>query len=69
LKVVSEATEGIDLEKELQGKYIKDPIFKKIMEKPSNFKNFSVKDRLIYIWDNDRDALCIPTIAINGRNV
>jgi len=43
LKIVSKATEGIDLEKELQGKYINDPIFKKIMEKPSNFKNFSVK--------------------------
>jgi hypothetical protein len=57
------------LEKELQGKYINDPIFKKIMEKPSDFKNFSVKDGLIYIREHDRDALCIPNIAINGRNI
>jgi hypothetical protein len=69
LKVISEATEGIDLEKELQGKYINDPIFKKIMEKPSEFKNFSVKNGLIYIRDNDREVLCIPNVAINGRSV
>ena len=49
LKIVSEATEGLDLEKELQGKYTTDPVFKKIVEKPSNFKNFSVKNGLIYI--------------------
>jgi len=51
------------LEKELQGKYINDPIFKKIMEKPSDFKNFSVNNGLIYIRENDRNALCIPNIA------
>jgi len=57
LNVVSEATEGLDLEKELQGKSTTDPVFKKIVEKPSDFKNFSVKNGLIYIRDNNRDIL------------
>ena len=57
LNVVSEATEGLDSEKELRGKSTTDPVFKKIVEKPSDFKNFSVKNGLIYIRDNNRDIL------------
>jgi hypothetical protein len=66
---VVENDAGIDLLKELKGNYKDDPLFKSILDKPKEFRNFEVKDDLIYIKMNERSLLCVPKITINGRNV
>ena len=60
---------GIDLLKELKGHYQDDPMFRSILDKPKDFRNFEVKDDLIYLKMNGHNLLCIPKTTINGRNV
>ena len=62
-------SDGIDLFKELRGRYSEDTIFKAVIERPKEFKNFEVKEDLIYIKINGRHLLCIPKILIKGRSV
>ena len=59
----------IDLLKELQGHYQDDPIFKPVLERPKDFRNFEVKDNLIYLKLDGKSLLGIPKIMINGRNL
>jgi hypothetical protein len=60
---------GIDLLNNLKGHYKNDPFFKSIMEKPKEFRNFEVKDELIYLKMDGKNLLCIPKLMIDGRNV
>ena len=53
---------GIDIVSEFCGKYGNDPMFRAILDKPSDFRNFEIKDQLIYLKENDRRVLCIPKI-------
>jgi hypothetical protein len=59
----------VDLLKELRGHYQDDPIFKSIMDKPKDFRNFEVRNDLIYLKLNGKSLLCVPKITINGRNI
>jgi len=68
LKVVNQATIGIDLVTELKDKYGEDSFFARIMEKPKDYKNFSVEEGLIYLHSNHRRLLCIPKIVLHGRS-
>lgn len=79
---VSEATDGLQLESELKGKYSADPFFRVILDSPKDFKNFyvvpenpdpknkkfRVKDELVFLKDKGRHLLCIPDVQINGRS-
>lgn len=69
ISIISESTEGIDLLKELKGKYSLDPEFKHIFEKPHEFQNFKVTDGLVYININGKKLLCIPKILHDARNI
>ena len=60
---------GIDLLKELKGHYQEDPIFQSVLDKPKEFRNFKVKDGLVYLKLNGTNLLCIPKMTINGRSV
>ena len=66
---VAQNSLGIDILSELCGKYQGDPIFRAILEKPSDFRNFEVKNNLIYLKEQDRRVLCIPKALVQGRNV
>jgi hypothetical protein len=68
INVVLES-DGIDLIKELQGRYKEDTILRSIIEKPKEFRNFEVKDELVYLKLDGRSLLCIPKITISGRSV
>ena len=59
----------IDMLKEIHGHYQEDPIFKSILEKPRDFRDFNIKNSLIYLKLNRKDLLCIPKMIINGRNL
>ncbi|KAJ8469437.1 hypothetical protein ONZ45_g16890 [Pleurotus djamor] len=67
--VVRESISGIDLEKELKGQYSKDTVFKSIIDRPSEFRNFEVKNNLVYLIVGKERRLCIPHIAVRDRNV
>ena len=69
LTVISESLEGIDLLKELKGKFTDDPLFKIILDKPREYRNFQVDNGLVYLKAQERKLLCIPNILIHGRNV
>jgi len=53
---------GVDITKEIKGKYLGDSVFSKVVEKPSEHKNFSIKDDLIYI--NDARKTAVPPIIL-----
>ena len=57
---------GIDLLKELKGHYQEDPIFQSVLDKPKEFRNFKVKDGLVYLKLNGTNLLCIFKMMING---
>ena len=60
---------GIDILSELPGKYVSDPFFRAILDKPREFRNFEVKDQLIYLKESGKHVLCIPKINIQGRSL
>ncbi|TBU23041.1 hypothetical protein BD311DRAFT_674771, partial [Dichomitus squalens] len=68
LSYLSENTEGIDLLRELKGRYGKDKFYGLILEGPKQYKNFLVKDGLVFIRDNQKTLLCIPDVRIQGRS-
>jgi len=65
---VSSSNEGIDLLKELTGKYINDPFYERIIKKPNEFCNFEVENGLVYLIDKESKVLCIPKVIIRGHS-
>ena len=60
---------GVSLLNEIKGHYQDDLIFKSVLDIPKEFRNFEVKDNLIYLKLNRKSPLCIPKVIINGRNI
>ena len=65
---VSQDMQGVDLLKELRGRYQSDPTFQSILSRPSEFRNFEVDGQLIYLKKSGRRVLCIPKVTIQGRS-
>ena len=59
----------IDLIKELKSHYKDDPMFKSILEKPKEFRNFEVKDNLIYLKEWGKRLLCIQKALEKERSI
>ena len=53
----------------LKGHYKEDPAFKPILDNPSNFTNFEIKEGLIFFRSEGMTRLTIPDISINGQSV
>ena len=60
---------GIDLLNELRGQYREDPMFKSVLDRPKDFRNFEVKNDLIYLKLDGKNLLCIPKMMLNGRSI
>ena len=69
LEFLADNTEGIDLLRALQGHYPEDKFFDAILANPKHYKNFLVKDRLVFLQDSKWLLLCIPNILVNGWSV
>jgi hypothetical protein len=52
---VLEHDAGIDLLRELRGSYQDDPIFKSILDRPKEFRNFEVQNELVYLKLNGKN--------------
>lgn len=59
LNIVSQSLQGLDLLAELRGKFELDPTFRAIIDKPRDFRNFEVKEQLVYLKESDKRLLCI----------
>lgn len=60
---------GINLLNEVRRLYAKDSLFQPILNNPSEFRNFRVKDGLLYLLDSGKTLLCIPKGLVNGRSI
>ena len=69
LDIVSQSLQGLDLPAELRGKYKQDTMFKPIIARPNEFRNFEVDGQLIYLRKADARLLCIHKVLIQGRSV
>lgn len=69
IEVVTSDDEGFDFPSCLKGRYSEDEFFKHVLEKPREFKNFEIKDGLVFLSREGGTALCIPRCSINGRSV
>ena len=66
--LLTQSSLGIDIMTELRGKYGDDPLCRSILDRPKEFRNFEIKDQLIYLKENEKQVLCIPKILVQGRN-
>ncbi|KAI0070205.1 hypothetical protein K474DRAFT_1568356, partial [Panus rudis PR-1116 ss-1] len=66
---VSGSSDGIELEGVLANRYAEDPFFKTILENPKHFKNFVIRNGLIFIKERGEELLCIPDIRVGERSV
>ncbi|KAG6823421.1 hypothetical protein H0H92_010285 [Tricholoma furcatifolium] len=58
----------IDLKETLRNHYHEDPIFKKIVDNPKEFKNYEVTDDgLVYMKIEKGKVLCIPAVKVLAR--
>ena len=69
VNVILESDAGIDVLKELRGSYQNDSVFKSIIERPKDFRNFEIIDDLVYLKESGKSLLCIPKMSIKGRNI
>ncbi|TFY57697.1 hypothetical protein EVJ58_g6867 [Rhodofomes roseus] len=60
---------GMPMPDSLQGRYAEDIFFRRILLAPEQYKDFEVKDGLIYLKRESHRVLCIPDILIGSRRV
>ena len=53
----------------LKGQYEEDPLYKPIVENPSEFTNFEIKEGLIFFRSEGMTRLAIPNVKVNGQSV
>ncbi|KAJ3780237.1 hypothetical protein GGU10DRAFT_279718, partial [Lentinula aff. detonsa] len=69
LTALAASQSKLDLESLLKNQYGNDTMFKKIIEKPKEYRNFEVSNGLVYLIQHDRKVLCIPRLTVNKRNI
>ena len=53
----------------IKGRYGEDPAFKPILDNPSNFTNFEIKDGLIFFRSEEVLRLAVPDVKVNDRPI
>jgi hypothetical protein len=70
LDIVEEKNPDTNLLDVIRTAYERDSFLKKILEKPKDFRNFIVEDRLIYLKESEQKLLCIPEkVIVNGHTL
>ena len=49
---------GVDLLQSIKDCYKNDPLFKPVLDKPKEFRNFEMRDGLIFLKSNGKYLLC-----------
>ncbi len=66
---VSEGHSAMNLIFVLRNRYVNDSLFRKVLAKPKDFRNFELRDGLIFIKFEDRELLCIPDYIHKGQSI
>ena len=53
----------------LKGRYGEDPMFKPILDNPSNFSNFEIREGLVFFRSEGMTRLAIPNVMVNDRSI
>ncbi|KAJ3572854.1 hypothetical protein NP233_g2799 [Leucocoprinus birnbaumii] len=69
LDVLDKGRDNVDLLDGIRGKYTQDSMFKIIITRPKEYKNFDIENGLIFLKQSGSKLPCIPNIIIDGRNV
>ena len=69
LEFLADNTEGTNLLHVLQGRYGEDKFYDVIVANPKHYKNFLIKDGLVFLRDSKGTLLCIPDVSVDGRSV
>ena len=59
----------LDIHNRIADQYGEDSLFKQIIEKPANYRNFEISNRVVYLKDNEKQILCIPDIKVGERQL
>jgi hypothetical protein len=62
-------SQGPNVSHAVKGKYGSDELFKIVIDKPNEHKNFIWKNNLLYIKLENREVLCIPDVTIDNRKL
>jgi Integrase zinc binding domain/RNase H-like domain found in reverse transcriptase len=66
--LTTQSTEGTDIVNEIRHNYDGNSLFKPILKNPTQFRNFEIKEGLIYLKEQGKSLLCIPKIIIEGHS-
>ncbi|KAJ3999606.1 hypothetical protein F5050DRAFT_1534610, partial [Lentinula boryana] len=69
ISVLSSKSSGFDVIEAVRGKYMSDPDFRTVMEKPKEFQNFVAQDGILHIKLENWTLLCIPRILIEEKSI
>ncbi len=69
MDILANGHSKIDLAFVLWDCYAGDTLFRKILAKPKDFRNFKHHDGLIFLKLKDRELLCIPNYVHKGRSI
>ncbi len=61
--------DNLDITTATRGRYHEDPLFRNIVERPKEHKNFRLHDGLLFTKIHETDRLCIPNITFGNRNI
>lgn len=67
-EVIASSASDFEFPTCLKDKYSGDAFFAKVLDDPNHYKNFEVKDGLVFVCEGSRRILCIPQIMIDGRS-
>jgi hypothetical protein len=60
---------GVSFPECLKDRYPEDPFFKPIIDNPSEFTNFRVRDGFVFFTSEDVETLAIPDVKTDGQGV
>jgi hypothetical protein len=58
-----------DIHQSIKGRFGEDMFFTLVLKDPAAYKNFEVRNGLIFLKDNGKHTLCVPDIMMDGRRV
>jgi hypothetical protein len=69
VEILKTVTTGVEFPEVMKGRYIDDAFFRQVILKPTHYKDFILRDGLIFMKLGDAELLCIPNIVVDGVNI
>lgn len=53
----------------IKRRYGSDPMLSAVVQDPSSYRNFAVRDGYVFLRSNQREMLCVPNVIVDGRSI